>query len=187
METVYQGVLIGVIATIGQDIWEAIVKHIFRFPTAGLALIGRWLGHMPRGVFVHHSISESAAIPNELLIGWVAHYVTGIVYGVMYLSFVQILLSSDPTITSALIFGLVYYIITTFILKVDIHFIHNWGIEFVLNVIIMFAVSHFYPRKNFGIRTAAINMEMVPWKYAKHLSVVLVVITLLIYILLGRR
>jgi SSS family solute:Na+ symporter len=69
---------------------------------------------------------------------------------------------------------------------VDIHFIHNWGIEFVLNVIIMFTVSYFYPRKNFGIRTAAINMEMVQWKYAKHLSVVLVVITLLIYVLLGR-
>ncbi len=87
---------------------------------------------------------------------------------------------------SALIFGLLYYIVTTFVLKVDIHFIHNWGIEFVLNVIIMFAVSHFYPRKNFGIRTAVVNMEMVQWKYAKHLSVVLVVITILIYILLGR-
>jgi SSS family solute:Na+ symporter len=87
---------------------------------------------------------------------------------------------------TALIFGLVYYIVTTFVLKVDIHFIHNWGIEFVLNVIIMFAVSHFYPRKNFGIRTAAINLEMVQWKYAKHLSTVLVVVTILIYILLGR-
>ena len=87
---------------------------------------------------------------------------------------------------TALIFGLVYYIVTTFILKVDIHFIHNWGIEFVLNVIIMFSVSYFYPRKNFGIRTAAINLEMVQWKYAKHLSAVLVVITLLIYVLLGR-
>jgi len=51
----------------------------------------------------------------------------------------------------------------------------------------MFTVSHFYPRKNFGIRTAALNMEMVPWKYAKHLSLVLVIITFLIYILLGRR
>ena len=87
---------------------------------------------------------------------------------------------------TALIFGLVYYIVTTFVLKVDIHFIHNWGIEFVLNVIIMFTVSHFYPRKNFGIRTAAINLEMVQWKYAKHLSIVLVVVTILIYILLGR-
>ena len=117
METLYQGVLIGVIATIGQDIWEAIVKHIFRFPTAGLALIGRWLGHMPKGVFVHHSISESTAIPNELLIGWVAHYVTGIVYGVMYLSIVQILLSSDPTLASALIFGFVSLVAPWFIVQ----------------------------------------------------------------------
>jgi solute:Na+ symporter, SSS family len=88
---------------------------------------------------------------------------------------------------TALIFGLVYYIVTTFILKLNIHFIHNWGIEFVLNVIIMFVVSYFYPRKNFGIRTAAVKMEMVQWKYAKHLSVVLVVVTIMIYILLGRR
>jgi SSS family solute:Na+ symporter len=87
---------------------------------------------------------------------------------------------------AALIFGLVYYIVTNFILKVDIHFIHNWGIEFVLNVIIMFTVSHFYPRKNFEIRSAAINLEMVPWKYTRHLSLVLIVVTILIYILLGR-
>jgi SSS family solute:Na+ symporter len=87
---------------------------------------------------------------------------------------------------SALIFGLLYYIITTFILQVDIHFIHNWGIEFVLNVIIMYAVSYFYPRKNYGIRTAPVRMEMIPWKYARHLSAILVVVTILIYILLGR-
>ncbi len=86
---------------------------------------------------------------------------------------------------AALLFGLAFYIITTFILKVDIHFIHIWGIEFVLNVIIMFAVSYFYPRKNFGIRTAPIKMDMVQWKYAKHLSIILVIITIMIYILLG--
>src|SRR5665648_45472 len=39
---------------------------------------------------------------------------------------------------SSLIFVLIYYIVTTFILKINIHFIHNWGIEFVLNVIIMY-------------------------------------------------
>lgn len=87
---------------------------------------------------------------------------------------------------AALIFGLIYYIFTTFIFEVDIHFIHNWGIEFVMNVIIMYTVSHFYPRKNFGIRTAPIRMDMVQWKYAKHLSIVLVFVTILIYILLGQ-
>ena len=87
---------------------------------------------------------------------------------------------------SALIFGLIYYIVTTFILKIDIHFIHNWGIEFVMNVMIMYAVSYFYPRKNFGIRTAPLKMEMIHWKYARHMSVALFVATILIYILLGQ-
>ncbi len=44
---------------------------------------------------------------------------------------------------AALFFGLAFYIVTTFILKVDIHFVHIWGIEFVLNMLIMFGVSHF--------------------------------------------
>jgi SSS family solute:Na+ symporter len=87
----------------------------------------------------------------------------------------------------ALIFGLVYYIFTTFIFPVDIHFIHNWGIEFVINVAIMYSVSYFYPRKNFGIRTAPIQMDMLPWKYTKHMSIVLVLVTILIYILLGQN
>ena len=64
-----QGVLIGVIATIGMDIWAAIVKFLFRLPTADWAMVGRWFGHMPRGVFVHHPISVSAPIPNELAVG----------------------------------------------------------------------------------------------------------------------
>jgi hypothetical protein len=106
MEIVFQGVLIGIIATLGMDIWAAIVKHVLRLPTADWALVGRWLGHMPRGVFIHRPIADSAAISNELAIGWVAHYVTGIVYGLAYLSIVQVLFSSGPTLTSALIFGL---------------------------------------------------------------------------------
>ena len=88
---------------------------------------------------------------------------------------------------AALIFGLLYYIVTTFILKIDIHFIHNWGIEFVLNVMIMYTVSYFYPRKNFSIRTAPLKVEMVAWKYTPHLSIALVVITIMIYIMLGQN
>ena len=107
MEIIIQGLFIGIIATLGMDIWAAIVKHVLQLPTADWALVGRWFGHMPRGVFVHHPIADSAAISNELAIGWVAHYVTGIVYGLAYLSIVQVLFSSGPTLTSALVFGLV--------------------------------------------------------------------------------
>ena len=53
MEILFQGVLIGIIATFGMDIWTAIVKHVFRLPTADWALVGRWFGHMHQGVFFY--------------------------------------------------------------------------------------------------------------------------------------
>jgi len=87
---------------------------------------------------------------------------------------------------AALVFGLLFYIMTTFIFKVDIHFIHIWGIEFVLNMIIMLVVSHYYPGKIYEYRAEVLKIEMKDWKYTPHLSIALVIITLLIYILLGR-
>lgn len=107
MDILFRGILIGVLATIGMDIWALVVKHVLRLPTANWAHVGRWFAHMSRGVFVHRPISESAAVSNELAIGWIAHYLTGIVYGLAYLLIVQGWLSRKPSMQSALIFGVV--------------------------------------------------------------------------------
>lgn len=107
MDVVVQGVLIGIVATAVIDTWALFVKHVLRLPTAHWALVGRWFGHLPRGRFIHRPIADSAAIPNELAIGWIAHYVTGAIYGVAYLAIVQGVLSRSPSMGSALGFGLV--------------------------------------------------------------------------------
>lgn len=88
---------------------------------------------------------------------------------------------------AALFVGLAFYITTTFILKTDIHFVHIWGIEFILNLIVMFGVSYFYPQgKEFKAKDLHI-LDMKEWKYTKHMSIALCLITLLIYILLGQN
>ncbi|MEL7589063.1 MAG: solute:sodium symporter family transporter [Prolixibacteraceae bacterium] len=86
---------------------------------------------------------------------------------------------------AALFFGLAFYIITGFMLNVELHFIHLWGIEFVLNMILMFVVSYFYPRKAVTDDNRVVLMDMQAWKYTPHLSVFLVFMTVMIYILLG--
>ena len=86
---------------------------------------------------------------------------------------------------AGLIFGLLFYLLMDHILKVDLHFVHIWGIEFVLNIIVMHLVSAMYPRTNTFTITDIGVVEMVQWKYAKALSWVLVIVTVLIYILLG--
>jgi hypothetical protein len=117
MELTFQGLIIGVIATIGMDIWAVVVKHVLRLPTADWAMVGRWFGHMPRGVFVHRPISDSAPIPNELVIGWIGHYVTGVVYGLAYLYIVQVLIPTGPSLNSALVFGLITVVAPWFLMQ----------------------------------------------------------------------
>jgi hypothetical protein len=106
IETTVTGVLIGVMATVGMDLWAAVAKHVLRLPTSNWAMVGRWFGHMPQGVFVHRPIAAAAPVSNELVIGWVAHYLTGVVYGLTYLLIVQVALGRTPSLLSGLVFGL---------------------------------------------------------------------------------
>ncbi|MCX2678646.1 solute:sodium symporter family transporter [Galbibacter sp. EGI 63066] len=79
--------------------------------------------------------------------------------------------------------GLIFYILTTFILKLDIHFVHLWGIEFVLNFIIMLAVSRFRPTADYIFKQADVKLK--PWPYLNIAGTILVGLTILIYVLLS--
>ncbi len=81
--------------------------------------------------------------------------------------------------------GLLFYIVTSFIIETNIHFVHIWGIEFILNVIIMLTVSHYYPRSKSMEMPFPVSLDLKEWKYAKHMGGALIVITVLIYIWLG--
>ena len=85
----------------------------------------------------------------------------------------------------SLFVGLIFYITMTFIIESKIHFVHIWGIEFLLNMITMFLVSIFYPStNNFKFSELKID-DMVQWRYTKPLSISLCFITVSIYIMLG--
>lgn len=86
---------------------------------------------------------------------------------------------------AGLVFGLFFYILLFMILKVDMHFVHIWGLEFVLNIVVMHLVSLFYPpRHSFAITDVGV-VDMEQWKYARGVSIVLVLVTLGIYVWLG--
>jgi len=85
----------------------------------------------------------------------------------------------------SLFVGLIFYITMTFIIQSEIHFVHIWGIEFLLNMTTMFLVSRFYPTSGkFKFTELQIN-DMVQWKYTKPMSMALCMITISIYIMLG--
>ncbi|MCH7409451.1 solute:sodium symporter family transporter [Belliella sp. DSM 111904] len=86
----------------------------------------------------------------------------------------------------ALIVGLGFYIIVTFVLQSDIHFVHVWGIEFVINSVVMLLVSFLWPKHAEDSKKIRLsNIQLSQWKYARLVSLALVVITIAVYIIFG--
>ena len=85
----------------------------------------------------------------------------------------------------SLLVGLLFYINVTFVFKSDIHFVHVWGIEFILNMVTMFIISNIFPHKKKKDVKNENSVELNEWKYAKGLSFIIAFITLSIYILLS--
>jgi len=85
---------------------------------------------------------------------------------------------------AGLTFGLIFYVFSIYIFKLDIHFIHIWGIEFVLNILIMIIVSKFYPMTKTFSYPEDSPVDLTPWKYRYRFSFFLVISTLAIYVLL---
>ena len=86
---------------------------------------------------------------------------------------------------TGLIFGLFFYVITYYFIEVDLHFVHIWGIEFVLNIIVMHLASWAFPKDAPYIMKNAGILDLNPWKYAKGFSLFLVLVTIILYLLLG--
>lgn len=93
-------------ATALMDVWMMARKRLFGMPAASYGLVGRWLGWMPRGRFVHRPIAASPPVPGELLIGWTAHYLTGIAFAAALPVFWGTAWFRQPTIWPALIVGI---------------------------------------------------------------------------------
>lgn len=102
MNTIIAGIVAGTIATVVLDCWAYVSKHVFHLPAMNWAMAGRWIGHMPSGVFTHQAIAEAARIPGERALGWALHYAIGILYGVVYYSYLD-MADARPSLISALV------------------------------------------------------------------------------------
>ncbi len=103
---VVRSFLIGVGATLTMDLWAAVLRR-FGVPSLNFALLGRWIGHMPRGRWFHASIAQAPSVRGERLIGWCAHYSIGISFAALLLSTFGLTWAQSPTLGPALLIGIV--------------------------------------------------------------------------------
>lgn len=106
LEFLVSAVLIGIGATMLIDLWAQFLKRAFGLPAPNWAMVGRWFAHLPRGRVLHEDIARSEPVPNELAIGWIAHYLVGILFAAIVLALWGLGWARNPTFLPALIVGL---------------------------------------------------------------------------------
>ena len=77
-------VSIGILATLFMDLFSIINKKLFKITPLNYAIIGRWVLHWKSCKFAHNNIMQTQTLKNELVLGWIIHYITGVSWTYLY-------------------------------------------------------------------------------------------------------
>ncbi|CAM5761311.1 DUF2938 domain-containing protein [Bosea minatitlanensis] len=104
-DLIWHAVVIGVGATILFDLWAQFLR-LFGMPKPNWGPPGRWFAHALRGRFLHDDIGKAAPVAGEVALGWLFHYLVGIVFAGVVLAVWGMGWARNPTFLPALIVGL---------------------------------------------------------------------------------
>jgi hypothetical protein len=110
-------IFMGLGATLTFDLWTLFLKYAFRIPPSNFCLVGRWTLYLPEGIVRHSNIGSAPRKSRECIVGWIAHYMTGITFAVCFIAFVDGEWLQHPILIPALIFGMVTVLVPFFIMQ----------------------------------------------------------------------
>ncbi|AGI67618.1 putative DUF2938 family protein [Octadecabacter antarcticus 307] len=105
------GFVISIGATLFMDLVALFLKQSLSIQPLNYSLVGRWFVHLLQGRVRHSPITASPARSYESLIGWTLHHLTGVVFVLIFLSFVGDKWLITPRLGPALAFGALTVII----------------------------------------------------------------------------
>lgn len=106
MDILTSALITGIGATAVMDLWAIVRKRLLGLAAPDYGMVGRWIGHMGRGRFRHASITAACPVRGERLIGWIAHYLTGIAFAGLLIVIWGLAWIRHPTIGPALAVGI---------------------------------------------------------------------------------
>ncbi|MCK6544352.1 DUF2938 domain-containing protein [Myxococcota bacterium] len=105
-ELTLRSFVLGAGATLGMDLWAAALRR-FGISSLRFELLGRWIGHLPRGRLRHDDIAKAPAVRGERWIGWCAHYAIGISFAALLLASFGLEWARTPTLGPPMFIGFV--------------------------------------------------------------------------------
>ena len=106
LELIVYSFVLGVGATIVMDLWALMLQRLIGISPLNYALVGRWLVHISKGTFRHVNITKAKPVTAELIVGWTAHYLIGVVFSATLIMLVGNDWISAPSVTPAIVFGI---------------------------------------------------------------------------------
>jgi len=116
VEFAVRAVSIGAGATLLMDVWALLLRQ-FGVPSLNFAFLGRWVGHLPRGRWMHPSIARATPVRGESWIGWCAHYSIGIAFSALLLWTYGLGWARSPALLPALSIGIVTVVAPLLVLQ----------------------------------------------------------------------
>lgn len=104
---IISAILIALGATLTFDLWGQLLKLAFQITPSNICLVGRWVCYMPEGTFKHSTIASSPHKRGECAAGWIAHYLIGITFALVFVALVGDSWLQRPTLIPAVVFGVV--------------------------------------------------------------------------------
>lgn len=106
LETLAKAALVGIGGTVVLDLWAAIMQRALGVPAVNWAMVGRWVGHMPKGRFAHQNIGRASPVRAEHALGWIVHYVIGAAYGLLLVGLWGVQWLREPTLFAPMVLAL---------------------------------------------------------------------------------
>ncbi|CAI3930005.1 MULTISPECIES: DUF2938 domain-containing protein [Commensalibacter] len=107
MSLMIDGILIGVGATVMMDIWDIVFGSLPGQSKSNWAPVGRWVWHLKEGIVFHQNIDDAKPYEHELALGWIFHYIVGILYGVLFALYVGTGWFAYPTFLPTWVWGMI--------------------------------------------------------------------------------
>lgn len=114
---VISAIVMGLGATLVFDLWGMLLKTAFKITPSNICLVGRWILYMPEGTFKHSNIAATPQKRAECTVGWIAHYLIGIMFASFFIGLTGNNWLQHPRLIPAIVFGVVTVLAPYFILQ----------------------------------------------------------------------
>lgn len=97
---------IGIASTIFIDIYALVLKKIFKISSLDFKYVGRWFMTCIEGQIFHSNILQSPEKKGEKWVGWIMHYLIGILFVAFFIQITNVNHHIQPHFIASILFGL---------------------------------------------------------------------------------